>query len=65
MYTAQYCTGTCPVYVTTDTEKVKQYAIDQYACIKFALNHIAMLYDIIRSYILLIAMHFRIMSLRR
>jgi len=29
-YTAKYCTGTCPVYVTTDTEKVKQYAIDQY-----------------------------------
>ena len=29
-YAAKYCTGTCPVYVTTDTEKVKQYAIDQY-----------------------------------
>ncbi|XP_065904199.1 uncharacterized protein [Dysidea avara] len=29
-YAAPYCSGTCPVYVLTDTEKVKQYAIAQY-----------------------------------
>ena len=38
-YTAQYCTGICPVYVTTDTDKVKQY---QYTCVK---NYLAMFYD--------------------
>jgi len=29
-YAVPYCSGTCPVYVLTDTDKVKQYAIAQY-----------------------------------
>jgi len=29
-YASPYCSGTCPVYVLTDTEKVKEYAIAQY-----------------------------------